>query len=119
MLSCLKCKNQVGNYKIILDQIAKYQQDRRVLIKHLEITVLRRNHDQSVIIVPVCFVQTVGEGTLKIKISNQHSKTLFRNMQHSKVTWITTTHLIIISVNRIINLGVSQHLQEMIELREV
>lgn len=64
---------------------------------------------------PICYVPTVKEGTLKIKISNQHSRTLFRSMLHNKVTWITTIRLIIISVNRIINLGVSLHQQEMID----
>ena len=65
------------------------------------------------------FVRTVEKAILKIKISNQHIKTLFRNMLHNKVTWIITTHQIIISVNWIINLGVSLHLREMIKQRKV
>lgn len=46
MLSCSKCKNQAVNYKIIQDQTANYLRDQRVLIKHPEITVSRRNHNQ-------------------------------------------------------------------------
>ena len=86
MLSCLKCKNRIVKYKIIQDQIVNYLQDQRVLIKHLEITVLRINHNQSVTIVLVYFVQIVEKAILKIKHSNQHIKTPFRNTLHNKVT---------------------------------